>query len=420
MTGGRLFVLLLVLALGGPVVVAFVSRTPAAIRLAKPPPQAAAADRGDHFTPAEISRDGDYQGPNYLSIAFSLAITIVTLLWLARGPVSWMVQRLERVPGGWVVQTIVVAAIVTAVLTAVTLPLGYVGYVIDKAWALSTQSAAGWLSDQARGLLVTGITSIVTAVAFFGLVRWQPRVWWLSAWAAFSLLTVLLVFLYPLVIAPLFNKFTPLDDPSLVAKVHRLATDAGVHIDQVLVSDASKRTTAENAYVAGLGNSKQLVVYDTLLAQQNVKETEFIIAHELGHEQKGHVVKGVVIACGGLLLAFAVLRWLATQDSVWRWGGAQGIADLRALPLLILFATVASVLTLPVQNAISRHFESQADAVAMQLTHDPAPAVAAFRRLAFANLSDLRPPELAVWLLYTHPPVPDRIRAVLSQAKTAP
>jgi Zn-dependent protease with chaperone function len=390
------------------------------VRLAKPPASATAAELGAHFTPAQIARDGDYQGPAYLSTALFLVVSLATLVWLARGPVRAMVDRLQHVPGGWPVRTLLVAVAVTAILTIATLPLGYVGHMINKAWGLSTQGVGSWLLDQGRGLLVAGVTSAVTALVFFGLVRWQPRTWWLWGWAAFSLLTALLVFLYPLVIAPLFNKFTPLQDKALVASVHRLADDAGVHIDEVLVADASKRTTAENAYVAGLGNSKQLVVYDTLLREQDPKETRFVIAHELGHEQKNHVPKFVVIASGGLFIAFAVLWWLSHRASVWHWGGAQGVGDLRALPMLLLFATVATVLTLPVQNAISRHFESQADAVAMQLTHDPAPAVAAFRRLAFANLSDLRPPAPAVWLLFTHPTVVDRIEAVLSEAKATP
>ncbi len=408
------------LALGSAALVGFVSRTPAAVRLAKPPPEASAARHGPHFTPEEISRDGDFQGPGYLSVALFLAIEIVTLLWLARGPASWLLDRLNRLPGGWFLQAIVLAAAVTLILMAVTLPLGYVSHAIDSAWGLSTQSAMGWLLDQGRNLLVGAVTSAVTATVFFGLVRWQSRSWWLWGWAAFTLLTALLVFLYPVVIAPLFNRFTPLHDHALVQRAHALATEAGVTLGKVLVADASKRTTAENAYVAGLGKSKELVVYDTLLKQQNEKETEFVIAHELGHEQKHHVIKYVVIASLGLFVWFGVLWWLSGRAALWRWAGASGVGDLHALPMLLLFATIAATLTLPVQNAISRHFESQADAVAMQLTHDPAPAVAAFRRLAFSNLADLRPPRPAVWLLFTHPPVAERIRAVLSDARAAP
>jgi STE24 endopeptidase len=415
---GKILFVLLVLIFGSAGLVAFVSRTPGSIRSATPSPSASAASNGAHFTPAEIARSGDFQGPAYLSTGLYLVISILTLVWLARGPVRWLVDRVEHIPGGWPVRSLLMAAVVTLVLTAATLPLGYVGYRISQAWGLSTQGFAGWLSDQGRGLLVAAVTSAVTAVVFFGLVRWQPRTWWLWGWAAFSLLTLLITFLYPVVITPLFNKFTPLHDHALVTKVHELAAAAGVDIGQVLVSDASRRTTAENAYVAGLGKSKQLVVYDTLLRQQDPKETQFIIAHELGHEKKNHVLKGVAIATFGLFVAFAVLRWLAGRGSFWEWGGATGVGDLRALPMLILFATVATVLTLPIQNAVSRHFESQADSVAIQLTHDPAPAVAAFRRLAFSNLSDLRPPRAAVWLLFTHPPIADRISAILSEAKS--
>jgi STE24 endopeptidase len=249
---------------------------------------------------------------------------------------------------------------------------------------------------------------------FFGLVRWLPRWWWLAGWAAFSVLTVLFTFLWPIAIAPLFNKFTPLDDPQLTKRIVALADEAGVPLKEVLVADASKRSTAENAYVAGLGGTKQLVLYDTLLKNGDDDETLFVVAHELGHKVRDHVVKGLALSCLGLFLGFAVLGWLSHRSDVWSWAGAGGVTDIRALPLLLAFASLAALLTLPIQNTVSRHFETQADETAMTLTHDPDTAVRVFRRLAFSNISDLRPPPIATWLLFTHPPVADRIEAVVA------
>jgi STE24 endopeptidase len=190
-----------------------------------------------------------------------------------------------------------------------------------------------------------------------------------------------------------------------------------VTVDDVLVSDASRRTTAENAYVAGIGSSKRLVLYDTLIDAGSEDETLYVVAHELGHRAEGHVVQNVIIASVGLLGGFAALAWLARRDGLWSWGGAEGISDLRAVPLLMLFVTVVTLVLLPAENLISRAHERKADEIALELTGDPSTAVRTFRRLAFSNLADLRPHPLAVAVLFTHPSIPDRIEAALQSER---
>jgi STE24 endopeptidase len=229
----------------------------------------------------------------------------------------------------------------------------------------------------------------------------------------FSLLSALLAFLWPILIAPLFNQFTPLQDPFLRERAFALARQADVDIDEVLVADASKRTSTENAYVAGIGSSQRLVLYDNLVEGSDPREVAFVIAHELGHRSRGHLVKQVLITSAGLFIAFGLLRVLAGWRPVWEWAGAQ-VGSVGALPVLLLFALVLGTLSLPLENAVSRRFENEADAVAIRLTQDPDTAVAAFRRLAFANLADLRPPAIAVDLLFSHPPIPERIRNALA------
>jgi STE24 endopeptidase len=270
-----------------------------------------------------------------------------------------------------------------------------------------------------RSLLVAVVTSAIAAVAFFSIVRWLPRLWWMWGWAAFTALTALLVFVWPVLIAPLFNKFTPLEDQGLASRIRSLATDAGVRVDEVLVADASRRTTAENAYVAGLGETKRVVLYDTLVRAGDDDETLFIAAHELGHDVEGHVWKSVLLSSAGLLVGFVVLAWISRYDRLWSWASASGIGDLRAIPVLLLFLTTAGLLALPLQNALSRRFEARADEIAIELTRDPSTAVRVFRRLAFSNLADLRPPPPAVFWLYTHPPIPDRIRVLMAARRAA-
>ena len=421
MSTARALVVLVSLSLVGAGVLALASLAPAAIRQREEPPNATDPDNGPRFTDAQVERHGRYRLPGYLAIALFTGLELAMLIVLAKGPFRRLIDAAESWPGGWVTAAIVGAVAITLVGALLTLPMGFVrGYVIEHAWGLSTQDVGGWLSDRAKGLLVGAITSAIAALAFFGIVRLAPKTWWLWGWAAFSILTLVITFAWPILIAPLFNRFTPIEDAALERRVRDLAAEAGVEIDTVLVADASRRSTAENAYVAGVGSSKRMVLYDTLIAAGDEDETALVVAHELGHEKGDHVWKNVAIASAGLFIGFAVLGWLASRAGFWAWAGAEGPGDIRAMPLLLIFATVAGLLTLPLQSAVSRSFEREADRVAVELTQDPDTAVRVFRRLAFSNLADLRPPRIAVWTLYTHPPVADRIRAALAFRAPAP
>ena len=415
MTVGRTILVLILLAGLSAAALALVSRTPASVRQADPGPEAIDASNGADFTSQQIARHGAYRRAAYLSVLLSIALQIASLWLLGRYVVPRFVPRFSAVPGGWLSAVILVTVLVVVTMTVVSLPSSYVrGLQMDRAWGLSTQTSGGWLVDQARGLLVGLVTAAVAAVVFFGLVRAFPRTWWLWGWAGFTLLTLLLTFLWPIVIAPLFNKFTPLEQGALRDRVVSLANEAGVDIEEVLVADASKRTTAENAYVAGIGSSKRMVLYDTLLDAGDTDQTAYVVAHELGHEVHSHIWKFVALSSASLAAAFAALWWLSAKTEIWRWVGAWEIGDVRALPLLVILTILGGLLFLPVQNAISRSFEKEADRVAISLTDDPDTAVKVYRRLAFSNLADLRPPRAAVWALFSHPPIPERIENVLS------
>ena len=414
-------VVLLLASLAAAGAVALVSRAPAELRNAEPGPAADTASRGARFTAEQVARGAAYSRPGYLGFVLCAVLELGLLVVLARGPWRALVERVAGLPGGWVVHAAVLALVVAALTWMVALPLGYVrGYVVEHAWGLSTQDLGGWLSDRLRSLAVTAIVAAITAVAFFGIVRWQPRAWWILGWAAFTALTAALVFLWPVVIAPLFNRFTPLEDQALAGRVRGLARAAHLDVDEVLVADASRRTTAENAYVAGLGGTRRVVLYDTLLRAGTEEETLFVVGHELGHEAEGHVVKFLLLSSAGLFVGFAVLAWLSLRRDVWAWAGAAGVGDLKAIPLLLLFATAMSLLSLPVQNLFSRRFEAKADRVAIRLTRDPATATSVLRRLALSNLADLDPPALAVAVLYSHPPIPERIEAIMAVSERPP
>lgn len=412
-------VVLLVCAAGA-VVVGIVSRTPAEVRGDRPGRDATDPALGATFTDEQVARHGAYRGPAYLSFVIGAIVPLLLLVVLARGPFAGFVGRVEALRGGWLVHALLLGALLAALASIVLLPLGLVRLQINRAWGLSTQDLAGWAGDQSKALLVGAAIAAGAAVAFFGVVRAAPRTWWLWGWAAFTLLTVALVFLHPVVISPLFNRFTSLEPGSLRERVLALGAEAGVPLSDVLVADASRRTTAENAYVTGLGATRRIVLYDTLVAAGDDDETLHVVAHELAHRRERHVLKGVVLASAGLLLGFAALYWLSLRPGPWSWSGARGIGDPRALPVLLIFLAAANLVLTPLQMGLSRRMERDADRIALELTGDPAPAVRSFRRLAFANLSDLRPPQAVVWLLYSHPPITERIRVALAASQKVP
>lgn len=414
MSTARAVLLVGAVSIGSALILALASRTPATVRLNEPGQEARDPALGASFTDEQVARHGAYRAPGYLAFGLSLIVELTLLVVLCRGPWIGIVGSLERLPGGWPVRALLLGAIAALLGSVVSLPLSYVrGYAMEHAWARSTQDVAGWFSDVGRSLGIAAVVAGVSALVFFAMIRWQPRTWWFLGWVAFTALTALMTFLYPIAIAPLFNKFTPLEEGSLRDRSLELAAQAGVSVDDVLVADASRRSTAENAYVAGIGSSKRLVLYDTLIRSGTEEETLHVVAHELGHRAENHVFKNVLIASGGLFLGFGALFWLSKRASFWDWAGADGISDLRSIPLLMLFVSIVTLLLLPVENFISRTHETRADEIALELTDDPETAVRTFRRLGFSNLADLRPPDIAVGLLYTHPSIPERIEAAL-------
>ncbi|MFN2587967.1 MAG: M48 family metallopeptidase [Actinomycetota bacterium] len=415
MAWGRAVLVIAAVSLAGAALVGLVSRAPAGVRERPPLRDATDPNLGASFTDEQVARHAAYRRPGYVSYLVGVVLSAVTLVVLARGPWERLVGTLDTRVGAWPVRAVVAGAAIALILTLAALPLAYVrGFVVEHAWDLSTQGLGGWLGDQVKGAAVGVVTSAVAAGVFVGVVRWQPETWWLWGWGAFTGLTAVLFFLWPVVVAPLFNEFTPLERGPLDERVRALADAAGVPVDEVLVADASRRTTAENAYVAGLGGTKRLVLYDTLLAAGTDDQTAFVVAHELGHQAERHVLKNLVISSAGLFAAFGLLGWLGRRGGLWAWAGAEGPGDVRALPLLLLLATALTVLATPLQAWVSRRFESHADRIAVGLTGDADAAVSSFRRLALNNLADLDPPRAAVVLFYSHPPIRDRIEAVVA------
>ena len=368
----------------------------------------------DYFTQADVERGRRYRGPVYALTFGGLAAALAAgaALGLGRGA-RWLGRIAEQATGGrWALEVLLLAAAVTIAIALVELPFGYGRYLHDRHWGLSTQSAAGYLGDVGKGAAFGLVVAWVTALGFFGIARALPRGWPAVA-AGFAVgLTVLFTYILPVVYEPLFNRFTPVE-PDVRRRILAIAERAGVTVKDVLVADASRRTTRQNAYVSGLGPTKRVVLYDTLLERSTPKQVDLVVAHELAHVAHNDVLKGTILASAGavgaVVLIWRLLAWGALTARL----GVAGPGDPRALPFIAFVLAVAALLSLPVLKAYSRRIEAAADRAAIDFTRDSQTAIEVEVSLARSNLSDLQPNRFVVWLFYSHPPALERIQIAL-------
>jgi Zn-dependent protease with chaperone function len=307
----------------------------------------------------------------------------------------------DREPFGWAGAAALWATFVTMAATFVSLPLDlWRGHVRERRWGFSTQSLRGWLADRAKGLAVGIALGVIAWTVLIALTHAFPSLWPLAAAALAAAAVLLLSFVAPVVLEPLFNRFQPLEDERLARELRDLAQRAGVPVRDVLVADASRRTAKTNAYVSGIGPTRRVVVWDTLLGAASERELKLVVAHELGHRRERHVLKGTLLAMGGAA-AGVLLLWAAL--------GTPRPSDYPRAALLLLALELAG---LPLGAWVSRRWERAADRFSLALTNDRDAFVEAHVALARSNLSDLDPPRLVYLLLFTHPTPPERLALV--------
>lgn len=350
-------------------------------------------------------------GPRFTYI-LSFLLQIVFLIVLIRSGRAWQLSSVcERWARGREWLGIIAFYFTLWILfNAISLPLSFInGFYWQHLWGFSTQTLGSWWLDfliqAGLDLMISGVGVLLLFWAF----RIWPRTWWIMGALFFSLWLIIQSVLWPIVIAPLFNHFEPVQNHEVTNMVHELAEGASLEIGEILVMDASQRTTKANAYFAGLGHTKRIVLYDTLLTQYSLDEVKAVIAHEIAHWQKGHIVKGILL---GILGSFIV------------WGGAylvlrSGITGNHYPPMawavFLLFIMLASFVSNPIQSSISRQMEIEADQTSVLLTGDKTAAMRLQINLALRNRSDLSPPPFIEWFSYTHPSVLTRIEKIKEQ-----
>ncbi|MHB8125750.1 MAG: M48 family metallopeptidase [Desulfitobacteriaceae bacterium] len=289
-----------------------------------------------------------------------------------------------------------------------SLPFSYYQeYYWQKIWGFSTQSQAAWWIAYFKNAGINLLISLTGGLIFFWLVNRLPRYWWLVGALFFCIWLVVVYLLWPIIVSPLFNHFEPIPDPAIVTLVDNLAKQAGLKISSVLVMDASSQTTLANAYFTGIGTTKRIVIYDTLLRNYSLPEVKAVIAHEMGHWRNKDVIHGLFYGMIGGMVVFGLLNFLLKP---WLSGNSKKPPQLwAALQLtLILLIFVSN----PIQNAISREMEIKADRFTLELTGNLPVEIQLQKDLARNNLADLSPPSFIVWFSYDHPSTLTRIHAL--------
>ncbi|THJ12609.1 M48 family metallopeptidase [Nocardioides sp.] len=361
------------------------------------------------FSPEEIERAEHFSRWARAWSWSSLVASLAVACWLGFGRRGRALAEVMR--GPWWLRIVLVVTALTLIGRVVTLPFGIALRQLRLDEGLAAGSWTAWSIDLAKGELVAIASTSIALVALVGCARRWPRAWPAVAGAGLAALVVVGSFGYPLVVEPLFNRFEPLQEGALRTAVLELAEKEGVAVDDVLVADASRRTTTLNAYVSGFGHTRRVVLYDNLVQDTPEDEALSVVAHELAHAKHGDVVTGTALGAAGAFVGIGLLGVLLPGRGR-RVGGNRpiaGVADIRSVPPVLALAAIAMLLSAPAQSAVSRQLELRADQTALEATKSPEAFVGLQRRLALRSQADPTPPAWSQWWFGSHPTVLERI-----------
>jgi STE24 endopeptidase len=376
-----------------------------------PGPDPAPVDAATTFGAAELERARDFQDGQRTLLLIGIAVSFGVLGLLAAGRprvVRGVLERLGRRP---VVGAMAAGAGISLVLAICGLPTGWLAHDRAVDVGLSTQNATAWLADRGRAAAIGAVFAAIGAVVLLAVQRRLPRTWWLAATGVILAYAAITTMLAPVLLAPLFNDFEPLPDGRVRSEVLALADRAGVDVGEVYRVDASRRNTALNAYVDGLGSSKRVVIYDNLLDRADGRVLRSVVAHELGHVANRDIPRGLLFVA--LIAPLGMLTVALAGGALARRTGAAPGTPVALPAYALALALVAFGLGLA-GNQLSRKVEASADGFALRLTDDPRGFIELQRRLALSNLSDPDPTDPLDALLRTHPTTEQRIGAAVT------
>ena len=347
----------------------------------------------------------------YLSIAdFAVGLGILVVLLATGWTGTLRDMAYQGAHQNYVLAVFLYVTMLMVISKALGFGLDYYGFRLEHRFQLSNQRFGSWLWDEFKGWLVGLVLATVLVEIIYYIIRVSQQYWWLIAWAVFIGLFILMAQIAPVVLFPVFYKFQPLQNQSLKDRLVRLSQRAGTRVRGVYEWKLSEKSKKANAALTGLGNTRRIILADTLLEGYSEDEIEAVLAHELGHHVHRHILKSIGIQVAvtfvGFWAANEVLRYAVSHGQMFI-----GLPDFANLPLLVLVSTVLSLLLMPVLNAYSRHNEREADRYAFKSIASVEPFISSMNKLADQNLAERTPSKWVELLFHSHPPIAKRISA---------
>ncbi|MGO4888516.1 M48 family metallopeptidase [Anaerobacillus sp. MEB173] len=352
----------------------------------------------------------------FISIPLEWGIYLfVVLFGISKRFVSWS-KEITRFS---FVHTTIYVILLSLVSWLLTFPIQWYRFQLSHQYGISNQSFHDWMRDNTISFWVSAFIMTIIVYVLYALIQRTQKRWWLYAWLLSIPFTLLMMFIQPVIIDPLYNDFYPIQDIELEQEILALAAQAEIPADHVYEVNMSEKTNALNAYVNGIGNNLRIVLWDTTLQSLTKDEVLFVMAHEMGHYVLHHlhwlVIGTIAMSLVGLYVTYRLYTWVIKRFG--RKLGISGTNDLAALPVILLILSLLSFAASPFMNMISREYEYEADRYAIELTEDVDAAVGAFQQLAVQSLSDVNPPGIVKVFRYTHPPMIERITYLQSFAE---
>jgi STE24 endopeptidase len=346
---------------------------------------------------------------------FALGLALLLVL-LITGWTNWL--RDLAYSGAWQSYSLAVAlytVMLVLISKALGLGLDFYSFRLEQRHQLSNQKLSGWVWDQIKEFLVGAILASLLVELLYFIIRQFPEHWWILAWFGFLVVAVLLAQLAPVILFPIFYKFEPLQDEELKVRLVRLGERAGTRVRGVYKWHLSEKSKKANAALTGLGNTRRIILADTLLSHYSPDEIEAVLAHELGHQVHKHIPKGIVVQAAVTFVGFWAANWWL-HYAVDRWHMFETLSDFANLPLIVLIFVMLSFILMPALNAFSRFNERQADRYAFE-NSSIASFISSMNKLADQNLAERTPSRWVEWWFYSHPSIGRRLAAAEGWAK---
>ena len=354
---------------------------------------------------------------NTFALSESVVSSVLTIAFLYGGLLGLYASWVSSLTSSFILQGIVFFLLLSYARSLLSIPFNlYSTFRIENKYGFNTMTPKLWATDFLKSTLISTVMTAVVIACGLWIVQKSPDLWWFFVWGFFFIFSIFMMYISPYVIEPLFNTFTPLEGDGLEHKITTMMQKTGIRISRVFRVDASKRSHHTNAYFTGIGKTKRIVLYDTLLSKIDEDEVLAVLAHEAGHWKKKHLLKMImiseVLSFAGAYIVFRVLKSGILADAF----GLEGSTFFAEIVILGFVFSIISFPFTPVLSAFSRRHEREADRFAVELTPRPDALATSLIKLSKDNLSNLHPHPLYAAIYYSHPPVVERVRSIHEMA----